>query len=95
MSPACAVELVWAEQLGQDGFSTVSVPFPLPGSERKPQAGRAGCAPPPATVSIHEDAFGASTPGLSVDGQQKGHRWTEVPFALAVAWGRKLLLLLQ
>lgn len=73
-SLACAAELVWAEQLGQDGFSTVFVPFPLPGSERELHAGRAGCNPLPATSSIPEDVFGASTLGRSVDGQQKGQR---------------------
>lgn len=74
-SLACAVELVWAEQLGQDGFSTVFVPFLLPGSERKLHAVWAGCTPPPAASSIPEDVFSASTPGLSMDRQQKGHRW--------------------
>lgn len=38
-SLAYAVELAWAEWLGQNGFSTAFVPFPLSGSERKLRAG--------------------------------------------------------
>jgi len=77
VSLACAVKLVWAAWLGQDGFSTGFVLFP--GSERKPRVGWAGCTPPPAASSIPEGAFSACAPALSVDEQWKGHRWDSTP----------------